>query len=288
MSQEAAGTGLGPTVLSAIEQQYPRQQRIVHDDLAYRFLPPSMKLMVSALRLPYLRRWFVRVTEKRAPGIFGGLLCRKRYIDEKLLATLEDTGLVVNLGAGFDTRVYRLPGLAQNPAWEIDQFENIRAKEAQLKKVFGRIPRHVTLVAIDFDRQDIAGVLDWQGCPTERPGFYIMEGVTQYLTAQGIDHVFDFLSQTASGSRLVFTYVIQDFLEGRAMDGGQELYDAYVARDIWKWGIDPPALRDFLAQCGWRLVEDVGYDQLASQYVSPTGRDLLTSPIERVAFARKT
>lgn len=288
MSHEAAGTGLGPTVLSAIEQQFPAQQRVLHDDLAYRLLPRNMKLLVWALRLPFLRRLFIRATEQRAPGVLGGVLCRKRYIDEKLLDALEDMDLVINLGTGFDTRVYRLPGLAQIPAWEIDQFDNIRAKEALLKKALGRVPPHVTLVAIDFDRQDIGGVLHWQGCPTDCHTFYIMEAVTQYLTKEGIGHTFDFLSQATPGSRLAFTYVIQDFLEGRAMDGSEAVYDVYVEGGIWKWGIDPAALPDFLAQYGWELLEDVSYGELAERYVRPTGRDLLVTSMERVAYARKT
>src|SRR6266446_9634964 len=71
-----------------------------------------------------------------------------RYIDEKLIEAVDEIDAVVNLGAGFDTRVYRLPTLADVPVWEIDQPENIGPKRRRLHKQFGAIPPHVNLVPI--------------------------------------------------------------------------------------------------------------------------------------------
>lgn len=78
-------------------------------------------------------------------------MCRKRYIDEKLTDSKNQIEAVVNLGSGFDTRVYRLPTLSGVPVWEVDQHENIKAKQTQLCKVFGTIPSHIKLVAIELD-----------------------------------------------------------------------------------------------------------------------------------------
>ena len=55
----------------------------------------------------------IRVSEKSAPGVWGGLMCRKRYIDEKLIESVDRIEAVVILGAGFDTRAYRLRALAE-------------------------------------------------------------------------------------------------------------------------------------------------------------------------------
>jgi O-methyltransferase involved in polyketide biosynthesis len=40
-------------------------------------------------------------------------------------------------------------------------------------------------------------------------------GVTQYLTEPGVRKTLDFLARAAGGSRLAFTYVRKDFLEGK-------------------------------------------------------------------------
>ena len=128
MSRTAGRTGILPIALVAAEQHYPEAQRIIDDRLAVRMLPLAAKMFVRFLRPRVIRDWIVRASEKDNPGIWGGLLCRKCYIDEKLLASRSEMDAVVNLGAGFDTRLYRLPGLSGLPAWEIDQRENIRSK----------------------------------------------------------------------------------------------------------------------------------------------------------------
>jgi len=51
--------------------------------------------------------------------------------------------------------------------------------------------------------------------------------------------------------------------------------------------MDPEAAPGFLDASGWRLIEDLGYEELAERYIKPTGRDLVTTPIERVVCAEK-
>jgi O-methyltransferase involved in polyketide biosynthesis len=71
-------------------------------------------------------------------------MCRKRRIDEALSIVDGRFGALLNLGAGWDTRAYRLPALAHIPVWEVDQHRTIAAKQARLQKLFGRTPAHVT------------------------------------------------------------------------------------------------------------------------------------------------
>ncbi|EGW35937.1 hypothetical protein DOT_6175 [Desulfosporosinus sp. OT] len=39
MAKKAAKTGAGPTALIAVEQYFPKKERIVEDELAYHILP---------------------------------------------------------------------------------------------------------------------------------------------------------------------------------------------------------------------------------------------------------
>jgi O-methyltransferase involved in polyketide biosynthesis len=52
--------------------------------------------------------------------MWASMLCRMRYIDEKLQAADSRIDAAVILGAGFDTRAYRLPVLAATLVYEID------------------------------------------------------------------------------------------------------------------------------------------------------------------------
>jgi methyltransferase (TIGR00027 family) len=218
MTAAAAKTGLGPTVIVAIEQGVSAPQRILVDDLARRMLPLGARAFVWLMRPAAIRNWMIGATERRFPGLWAGVLCRKRYIDEKLIQAVGGIDAVVNLGAGFDTRCYRLP-LGEVPAWEIDQPANIEAKRARLRSLFRRRPAQITPLPVDFDREDLQAVLTSRGYATRMRTFFVWEAVSQYLAPAGIDKTFRLLAAAASGSRLCFTYVRKDFIDGRAMYG---------------------------------------------------------------------
>lgn len=287
MTKAAAKTGIGPTVLVAVEQHFPAQQRIVDDQLAQKILPVGMQAFVWLMQPRWLRDWMVRATEKEAPGLWGGIMCRKCYIDEKLSGSAGQVDAVLNLGAGFDTRLYRLPTLADLPAWEVDQPENINAKARQLRKMFSAIPPHRTLVAIDFDHEDLAAALASHGYTAGTRTFVIWEAVTQYLTAESVRATLASLAHLAPGSRLALTYILQSFLDGQQMEGWEKVYKDYVPTQIWRFGMEPAAWPALLAEYGWRLREDVSYVELAERYVQPTGRVLAATAVERVVYAEK-
>lgn len=286
MAEAAARTGSGPTTLVAVEQFFPLDQRIIDDKLAASILPLRTRAFLPLLRPA--RDWLVWLTEKGAPGVWALMMCRKRYIDEKLIESVGRIGAVVNLGAGFDTRLYRLQRLAHTPAWEVDQRANIDAKHARLLRLFGALPAHVTLVPIDFDHEDLREVITAHGCSMQIPTFFIWEGVTQYLTEPAVRATFRFLAYGATGSRLVFTYVLKDFLDGENLYGHEYLYKRYIQKEkLWLYGMAPESMKDLLASYGWSLIEDLGYAELAERYVRPTGRNLSSTPIERVVYAQK-
>jgi methyltransferase (TIGR00027 family) len=288
MAKAASKTGVGPTALVAIEQGFPEDERIIEDDLAYWMLPFFMRTFVSLARQNPFRDWMVRATEKDSPGIWGGMMCRKRYIDEKVAGSISGIDAVVNLGAGFDTRAYRLHSISDIPVWEVDQPENIRTKKARLLKMLGAVPSHVRLVEADFDSGDLGAVLGSHGYSTDKRTFFIWEAVTQYLTEKGIRATFDFLAEAERGSRLAFTYILREFLDGKAMYGWNKAYKRFVKNDeIWIFGMDPGLWPPFLKEYGWQAIEDVGYDELAEKYVKPTGRMLASTPIERIVYAEK-
>jgi len=276
-----------PMALVAIEQSFPQKERILDDALAYRMLSFGPKIFVRAMRSDWTRRRVIELSERTQPGIWGGLLCRKRYIDEKLLASRDKVRSVVNLGAGFDTRLYRLPGLASLLAWEVDQSENMEAKKRRLREALGSLPSNVKLISIDFDREDLSAILTSQGYSTSMRTFFLMEAVTQYLTGAGIATTFDFLAKAASGSHLVFSYVRKDFFDGRAMYGWEAGYRRFVLSGIWQSAMEPDHIPDFLVKHGWKVLEHKGYDEMARAYIAPAGRALTSTPVERMIFALK-
>jgi len=235
-----------------------------------------------------VRGWLIRSLEKRAPGIWDGVLCRKCYIDEKLVESVGSVAAVVNLGAGFDTRLYRLPALDGLPAWEVDQPRNIEEKLAGLRRVFGGVPANVTLVPVDFDTADLGESLAAAGYSSEARTFFILEAVTQYVSEAGMAATFGFLAKAAPGSRLTFTYIVKDLIDGTDTHGQDGLYKKYVLDErIWVWGLDPDSVAGFLAGYGWRVVEHPTYAQLSDRYLRPKGRAVASTDVERMVYAEK-
>jgi len=277
--------------LVAVEQiKFPENKRILDDHLAYKILPFSMRSAVWLKAGPFTGDFIVRQAEKKVPGLWASILCRKRYINDRVSEAVRNgqVDAVVNLGAGYDTRAYSLPSMANVPVFELDQPGMIASKRSRLMKILGEVPAHVTLVPIDFDSEDPGTVLASHGYRTSQRTLFILEGVTQYLTRTGVRSTFDFLGGAAAESRLIFTYVRGDFIIGRVPDGYEFLYRKMVLKDnIWLFGLEPGKVADFLGGYGWSVIEHIGYDELAEQYVRPTGRSLLSMPVERLVYARK-
>ncbi|KPU46328.1 leucine carboxyl methyltransferase [Oxobacter pfennigii] len=288
MSEGAAKTGAGPTFLIAAEQYYSEEQRVINDDFAIKMLSPGLRTFVSLMRFPKMRQWMIKGSERDIPGMWAGMLIRKRYIDEKLRDSVPNMSAVVNLGAGADSRFFRIPELKNIPVWELDQSAIISSKGSQIAKALTVFPKNLFLTPIDFDHDSIADVLSSKGYPKNAMTFFIWEGVTQYLTQEGIESVFDFLSNAEAGSKLAFTYVLKDFIQGKVMYDWEKAYEKYVLKDkIWVYGINPDELPSVLEKYGWRLIEDKSSADLADSYIKPTGRTLKTTPIERICVAEK-
>jgi methyltransferase (TIGR00027 family) len=275
-------------VLSAIEHQEPPDRRLVDDDLAVSFLPKPLRALVRATRFRLVRRAVIAASERSGPGLWANLACRKSYIDDNLAESLPGVDAVVILGAGLDTRPYRLARHADVPVFEVDLPVNIARKRAVVSRVFGAVPPSVRLVSIDFERDDLMATLASYGYRVDSPTFFIWEGVTQYLTAGAVRATFDQLAQAASGSKLDFTYVRRDFIDGVNLYGAPVLYKKFRVRSqVWKFGMLPEDVEEFLAGYGWRLIEQAGPDELKDRYVRPAGRNLPASQIEWSVYAEK-
>lgn len=288
MSDPVAATAIGPMVLAAVEQYEPVRRRLVDDDLAGAFLPPALRAFTRTTRWSVARRLLIRATERSGPGLWANLTCRKRYIGDKLTQALADIDAVVILGAGLDTKGYRLARHSAIPVFEVDLPVNIERKRSVVRRALGTVPDSVHLVPVDFERDDLAAELTRHGHLGTHRTFFVWEGVTQYLSADGVGSTFEFLRSAAPGSRLAFTYVRSDFIDGTNRYGAESLYRRFRVRSrLWQFGLDPERVAAFIEPYGWQLTEQAGPDYLIEHYISPSGRNLSASQVEWTAFAEK-
>lgn len=253
----------------------PAAARLFVDPFAARLLPGPLRAVAAAARLPLLGGGVAHLIDRRWPGARSSAVARTRLIDDAVVAALaEGVGQVLILGAGFDCRAYRLPGLARARVFEVDHPATSAAKRARLAALLGAPPAHVTFVALDFDRQPLLAALAAAGCDRGRPSLIIWEGVTNYLAAAAVDATLRDLATFAPGSRVLFTYVHRGVLDGSVPFAGAERIAATVQRagEPWTFGLDPAEVPAYLAARGLELVDDVGADQYRARYLGDPGR----------------
>ncbi|OBH26674.1 methyltransferase [Mycobacterium sp. E342] len=284
----AAQTAFGPMVLAAVEHNEPPGHRLVDDDLAELFLPTPLRWLVAATRAAPLRRLMIRASEWSGRGLWANLACRKRFIGDKLAEALDGIDAVVILGAGLDTRAYLLTRQVRIPVFEVDLPVNIARKLKTVRRVLGGPPMSVRQVALDLERDDLLTSLAEHGYHTDYRTFFICEGVTQYLSEETVRRTLEGLRAAAPGSRLIFTYVRRDFIDGTNRYGTRTLYRSVrQRRQLWHFGLLPDEVGGFVGEYEWRLLEQAGPDELVARYVAPTGRKLPASQVEWSAYAEK-
>lgn len=274
--------------LAAIEHHEPPARRLVDDDLAESFLPGRARMLVRLARAGWLRRAVRSASERAAPGVATSIACRKRFIDERLSDPLNETDAVIVLGAGLDTRGCRIARHGDLPVFEVDRPEVMEHKATVLRRVTGAVPASIHLLGLDFENDDLISALTSHGYRPDQRAFVIWEGVTQYLSAEAVAATLDALRPLAPGSRLAFSYVRQDFIDGTNRYGAEALYRRFRQRtELWKSGLVPEEVGDMLAEYGWRLSEQVGPSYYRDTYIRPTGRTLSASAIEWTVLAER-
>ncbi|MGB2877019.1 MAG: class I SAM-dependent methyltransferase [Dehalococcoidales bacterium] len=286
---KASSTGYGPAVMRAMENLLPEDKKLFEDPYSEKFLSPFWKFWVILMRSPKILNSLIKIREKLTPGVIGGLICRTRYIDDVLSnAIKEGAGTVVNLGAGMDTRAFRISGVKNIQYFELDFPELQKVKRAYIDEKIGELPPNVSLVPVDFNSQDIGEELQKAGYTLSSQTLFIWEGVTQYISREAVDNTLKYVARATTGSRIVFTYVLKSFIDGSHIpDGLNSLYKLTLNKKklLWFCGFEPAEIRDYLSQYSLHLIEDVGHEEYLERYIKPKGRDLTVFEIERTVLA---
>jgi methyltransferase (TIGR00027 family) len=165
----------------------------------------------------------------------------------------------VILGAGFDTRAYRLPKEARVRSFEVDAPRTQAVKRELLNKT-GIDSTGVTFVSADFEKEDWLARLVQTGFDPGKPALFIWEGVIHYLDREAVESTLRKLGNTAKGSVVAFDYLTTEPLESKGLYWRYGRAATKAAGEPMKFGIDstPPSrerVAELLQSCGLSLVE---------------------------------
>jgi methyltransferase (TIGR00027 family) len=184
---------------------------------------------------------------------------RVAFFDTAVDRYLADLAQFVILGAGFDTRAFRLPKDARVRSFEVDAPKTQAIKREILEKV-GIDSTAVTFVAADFEKEDWLTRLVDAGFDPGKPALFLWEGVMMYLDREAVEATLRKIASTAKGSVVAFDYFTTEPLESQALYWRYARTMTRAAGEPLTFGIDstPPSgerLAEVLRSCGLSLGE---------------------------------
>ncbi|MEO6014611.1 MAG: SAM-dependent methyltransferase [Devosia sp.] len=255
-------TARGVALVRAMEMARPESERISSDPYAASFVNP---VSLHGVRL------------MSALGVLGLIgvepmlnfaIVRERYVHDLIIAEAK-AGLdqIVILGAGFDTRTYRIAEIAAVPVYEVDHPVTQAQKRKALRAVVDPLPANVKFVGVDFETDDLGVQLAAAGYREEKRTLFVWQGVTMYLTSDGIDRTLAFVAQhSASGSVVVFDYfVAADISSGEART--IRFFTGMMGEAV-TFSIDSGKIGPFLESRGFTDVRNAGPAEMARPYLT--------------------
>jgi methyltransferase (TIGR00027 family) len=250
-------TAANMALIRALETAKPRHQRLFSDRFARRFLPPWQRALVTPAKISAWRRMLESLLDRRAPGARTSGAARTRLIDDWARAAVQNgAAQVVIMGAGFDCRALRLDELRRCSVFELERREMLKLKSRFLADTPAS---HVRRVPIDFLNEQPEDCLVASGYSPTIKSLFILEGVTNYLDANAVDSAFNLFSHSVPGSRVIFTYVHIDAINGTFPAPGLTALLERLRKigEAWTFGFRPEDMSDYLARRGLRVVTDL-------------------------------
>ena len=183
-----------------------RPLREFSDPFALQLLPPDCAATVERilrgglarsprdLRLGLIAEAMVKLMASRTVEIDGGV------------RAMPAGSQVVIVGAGLDSRAYRLQELSGSVFFEVDHPATQAFKRDRAAGLRPRV-RELRHVAVDLSREPLAPALERAGHSTGVPTAWVFEGVISYLTRAEVESSIEAMaSRSAVGSRLIATY----------------------------------------------------------------------------------
>lgn len=211
MSGQPSRTSILVAAARALGARDPDAKVRNPDHLAERLLGPEELAMIDGhpLSRALSQDYWDAIRDMQTFGLVWMMLVRTRFIEDALRhAVANGVRQVVVLGAGFDSRAYRLADLLRDcRVIELDSPATQERKKKRVTTVLGPGPHNVVHVSVDFARESLGHALDRAGHRSDEKTFYVWEGVTMYLPEAGVRETLRTIAaHSRAGGSLVLDY----------------------------------------------------------------------------------
>lgn len=257
------------------ESRKPEGERICYDPYAVYFVNPET--LSFAASNPEKTKEMSKYYERLFPGLGNSIRARIRYFDDFVKNSI-DGGLrqLVILGAGYDTRAYRIEGLKGKRVFEVDHPDTQSVKIEKVKEIFGVLPGHVTYVHVDFETDNFGERLAAHGYDRSSKTLFLLEGLIMYISPEAVDETLSFIAKNSGkGSTILFDYYPESVVDGTCeLEVGKNIR-SYTKRqgEPLQFGIREGAVEAFLVERGFSRVQNVTAEEYKKMYFHGINKD---------------
>jgi len=251
-------TAIFASLYRAVANKEYKNEKLGSDYLAEYFLPSHFKFFTKFKKI---RVNVKNKSNKLTPGIYEYTLARTAFFDNAFIDALnKNIPQIVLFGAGYDTRAYRFAKLNNTTKIiELDIATTQNRKKKCLKKAQIDIPKHVTLVPIDFNKESLKNVLENAGYENNEKTLFIWEGVSYYLEPESVDATLAFVNQSSHNESVIaFDYAISISEENINNYYGvkefAQTWRKHRSDEFFRFAIDEGKIESFLEQRGLKMV----------------------------------
>lgn len=270
------------------ESRRPENERICYDPYAIRFISPE--ILEFAARNPKKYKAEIERLEKLFPGLANSAVARVRYFDDVIKASAAD-GLeqLVILGAGYDTRAYRIKELKNIKVFEVDHPDTQQIKVEKIKEIFGSLPGHVSYVPLDLEFDKLGQSLAEGGYNRTGKTLFAMEGLLMYLQSETVDEILSFVVQNSGkASAIIFDYgtLRSTSSEDSTSEASKNIRNYTQQRkEHIKFGIKDGMIETFLSERGFSKVQNMTSEDYKKAYFQGKNKDRVVSSLLSFVYA---
>jgi len=261
------------TLIRMGESQKGEDERICYDPLAIHFI--SQKTLELHQKNPEI----AKEKEVLFRGVANTIAARVRYFDDFVKKSIdEDIEQLVILGAGYDTRAYRIDGLKENvKVFEVDHPGTQGVKIEKLKELFGSLPDHVEYASVDFEEEILGENLFNRGYDPSKKTLFVMEGLTMYIPPEAVFEILSFIvKDSGKGSAVIFDYGSRpaNFEENPDRDVSENIRKSLEeSGEHVKFGLMEGTVKKFLSERGFSNIVDVTSKDYKKAYFHGKNKD---------------
>jgi methyltransferase (TIGR00027 family) len=251
------------------ESKKPEDERICYDPYAIHFIRPE--IIEFGMKHPEEAKAKIEQTENLFPGLSISIMARVRYFDDFIIKSIEE-GLeqLVILGAGYDTRAYRIEELKENiKVFEVDHPNTQSFKIEKIKEIFGYTPDNVVYVPVDFETETLSQKLFDNGYSSLKKTLFIMEGLVMYIPPKSVAETLSFIVENSGkGSAVLFDYYPESVVDGTCkLEIGTNIKNHLIQiGEPLQFGIKEDEIEDFLTQFGFSNIKNVTSEDYKKAY----------------------